>query len=360
MVGKPVEVNGHRDRVRSADARGWSGAAAGHVARARRSGEAALEPDLEPRQRPSSVQLGTERRAVGTDAICPERAAGDPVRGERGLESHRPSHRAFVSQPPLGDVGLAAFGMGDITTSFFFSPSQSKWLVRGAGPGRRASSTSEPTLGTRKWSAGPTAIVLKQTGPWTFGALWNQVWSFSGDSNGSDMSQMFLQPFLAYQATRTITLTLQSESTANWEADANPDRWTIPVNVSVSKLASFGTFPASYQVGFGGFPAHPDVGPSWKVRGVIVILIHAHETEIWNPRPSRKALGWVQRRQPGLSIRHRVEHADILTTFGGRVRLVHPAHTKRAWICGNKGYRSHGRLARFSCAIGGKLPDFLA
>ena len=47
-----------------------------------------------------------------------------------------------------------------------------------------------------KWSAGPTAAVLKQTGPWTVGALWNQIWSFSGNPYRADVNQMFLQPFL--------------------------------------------------------------------------------------------------------------------------------------------------------------------
>jgi hypothetical protein len=32
-------------------------------------------------------------------------------------------------------------------------------------------------------------------------------------------------------------------------------------------------FPASYQIGFGAFAAHPAVGPSWKIRGGITILL---------------------------------------------------------------------------------------
>jgi hypothetical protein len=82
---------------------------------------------------------------------------------------------------------------------------------------------------------------------------------------------MFLQPFVSYQAARTVTLTMQSETTANWKVDEG--RWTTPINIIVSKLSSFGTFPASYQFGVGGFAAHPDTGPSWKVRGAIVILL---------------------------------------------------------------------------------------
>jgi len=176
----------------------------------------------------------------------------------------------LVSQPALFEGGSPAFGVSDIFTSFFFSPS-SGGLTWGVGPAISLPSTTIPTLGTEKWSAGPTAVVLKQTGNWTYGALFNQVWSFSGNPDRADVNQMFLQPFLALQATKTLTVTLQSETAANWEVTEG--RWTVPINVLLSKLSTFGVFPASYQVGVGGFPVHPDVGPSWKVRGAIVILL---------------------------------------------------------------------------------------
>lgn len=176
----------------------------------------------------------------------------------------------LVSQPSLFEGGNPTFGISDVLTSFFFSPSGGGFTW-GVGPAISLPSTSEPTLGTGKWSAGPTVVVLKQSGPWTYRALWNQIWSFSGDSSRGDVNQMFLQPFLAYQATHTVTLSLLSESTANWEVDDG--RWTVPIILSVAKLSSFGAFPASYQVGFGAFAAHPDTGPSWKIRGAIVILL---------------------------------------------------------------------------------------
>jgi hypothetical protein len=179
----------------------------------------------------------------------------------------------YVGQPALFDGGSPASGFSDVTTSFFFSPAKGTGLIWGAGPVIVLPSTSEATLGSGKWSAGPTVVVLKQSGPWTVGALWNQVWSFSGDATRDDVNQMFLQPFVSYQATRTLTLVLQSEMTANWNAQANGDRWTVPINVLISKLSSFGPFPASYQVGAGGFAVHPAVGPTWKVRAAIVLLL---------------------------------------------------------------------------------------
>jgi hypothetical protein len=176
----------------------------------------------------------------------------------------------FVSQPPLFDGGAPAFGVSDVLASFFFSP-KAGGITWGVGPVVSLPSTSISTLGTGKWSAGPTAVVLKQTGAWTVGALWNQIWSFAGNAGRNDVNQMFLQPFLAYQATRTVTFTVQSETTANWEVDEG--RWTVPINVLLAKISTFGVFPASYQLGVGAFPAHPESGPSWKVRGAIVILL---------------------------------------------------------------------------------------
>ena len=178
----------------------------------------------------------------------------------------------FISQPPLTQGGAATFGMGDITTSFFLSPSKSEKLIWGAGPVIVLPSTSDPALGSGKWSLGPTIVALKQAGELSVGALWNQTWSFAGDEDRSDVNQMFLQPFLSYQATHTLTLTVQSEMTANWNAPNNDDTWTIPINVLVAKLATFGPFPASYQAGLGVFPVHPDLGPTWKLRVAIVLL----------------------------------------------------------------------------------------
>ena len=53
----------------------------------------------------------------------------------------------------------------------------------------------------------------------------------------------------------------------------NSDRWTIPVNLIVSKIAKFGSFPASYFVGGGAFVESPPGGPEWKLRTGITILL---------------------------------------------------------------------------------------
>ncbi len=178
----------------------------------------------------------------------------------------------FIGQPPLFDGDISTFGVGDMTTSFFFSPSNSKnGFTWGVGPVFETPSSYQRTIGSGRFSVGPTGVALQQTGKWTIGVLANQVWSVAGDKRRADVNQMFLQPFVAYQATRTITLTATSESTANWEV--HDDRWTVPVLFEVSKLDKFGPFPASYQLGYAFFPEHPDLGPTWNIRGAVILLL---------------------------------------------------------------------------------------
>jgi len=176
----------------------------------------------------------------------------------------------FVAQPPLAEGGAPAFGIGDITASAFFSPRPGR-VIWGAGPVIVLPSTTQPTIGGEQWGLGPTAVVLRQQGHITFGALWNQIWSFAGNRDRPDLNQMFFQPFFAYNAKHAVTFTLQSESLANWDAD---EVWTVPINGSVSKVASFGSFPASYAIGVGGFATSPTAGGAdWKLRFTLTVLL---------------------------------------------------------------------------------------
>ena len=155
---------------------------------------------------------------------------------------------------------------GDMLFSLFFSPSRSTQLVWGVGPVLQLPRTGE------KWGAGPTFVVVRLAGPYTYGMLANQVWSFAGDASAPDVNQTFLQPFFAYTTKKALTFTIQSESTGNWEASSG-NEWSIPLNVLVSKVAKFGPFPASYGGGAGVYLDSPEGGPEWKLRSVITLLL---------------------------------------------------------------------------------------
>jgi hypothetical protein len=179
-----------------------------------------------------------------------------------------------LGQPPLTPGESATFGMGDILGSVFFSPSNTKKFIWGIGPALSLPTGADPALGSETWSGGPTFVILRQHGGWTYGVLWNQIWGFAdaGDSDVADVSQMFTQPFLAYTNKRAETFTINSEATTNWEAPSG-EEWTIPIIFMYTKLAKFGPFPAAYQVGIGDYVESPDVGPSWKLRATFTLLL---------------------------------------------------------------------------------------
>lgn len=178
----------------------------------------------------------------------------------------------YVSQPEA--LGSRS-GFSDIVFSSFFSPSSSGSVTWGVGPVVTLPMNTDPTLGSGKWSAGPTAVILKFQGKWIYGILANQLWSYANASTTkrASVNQAFLQPFVAYIAPGGITYTLQSETTATWNAQSSSDRWTVPINFLVSKLTSFGPFPFSVQFGGGVYVAKPTGGPDWQLRAAFVLLL---------------------------------------------------------------------------------------
>jgi hypothetical protein len=154
--------------------------------------------------------------------------------------------------------GSSKSGLGDTVQSFFFSPKApvGGWILA-AGPVMLYPTATSATLGGDKWGAGPTALALKQTGPWTYGMLVNHIESFAGDSARADVSATFMQPFLSYVTASKTTFGLNMESTRDWENDA----WSVPINVSVSQLLKMGNQILQVSGGVRYWAESPANGP---------------------------------------------------------------------------------------------------
>lgn len=162
-------------------------------------------------------------------------------------------------------------GLGDTVQSFFFSPKAptDNGLIWGVGPVLLLPTATDDLLGSEKWGAGPTAVVLKQEGHLTFGALANHIWSFAGESDRADLSSTFLQPFLSYTTPSAWSFTLQTESTYDWKTE----EWNVPIGLFVAKVARFGKQPVQFQFGPRYYAEHTENGPrGWGVRAGIVFM----------------------------------------------------------------------------------------
>lgn len=162
-------------------------------------------------------------------------------------------------------------GVGDILQSFFLSPKSptAGGVIWGAGAVFLLPTATDDLLGTGKWGAGPTGVVLVQRGPWTVGGLANHVWSFAGDEDRADISRTFLQPFASYTTDDAWTFTLQTETTYDWKSE----EWSVPINAVASKLTMIGGQPISLSAGVRYWAEAPASGPdNWGLRLGVTFL----------------------------------------------------------------------------------------
>jgi hypothetical protein len=163
-------------------------------------------------------------------------------------------------------------GLGDTVASFWFSPSKptAGGLIWGVGPAFSIPTGSDiGLLGSNQWAAGPTAVMLKTTGKFTYGGLVNHLWTVAGSGGmPSDISNTFMQPFISYLPGDGVTFALNSESSYNWESD----QWTIPFNLTMKKMFKIGSTPAQWELGGRYYAQSPHNGPEWGIRASLTFL----------------------------------------------------------------------------------------
>jgi hypothetical protein len=169
----------------------------------------------------------------------------------------------FQPDPSTAEAGF--YGFGDMNPSFFISPKKGK-VIWGVGPAfvfPTATNTGE--LGSGKWSVGPTAVVVVQPGKWTFGGLWNNVWSFAGHEDRQDVNQMLFQYFINYNLSKGYFLTWQPTITANWNA-ADGSKYVVPLGGGIGRIMKLGAQPVNIGAQVYGNPVHPPGGSPWSLR----------------------------------------------------------------------------------------------
>lgn len=174
-----------------------------------------------------------------------------------------------VHQERTSPTTGSEFGLSDVTQSFFLSPRSHGQITWAVGP-VFLWPTGETGIGARQWGAGPTALVLRQTGGLTYGVLANHLWSYAElrQQNLPDVNATFVQPFVSYTTARHTTFGLNSEASYDWTHQT----WTVPINVSVAHLYNFGGQRVQLTAGAKVYAAKPDGGPDWGLRLVATFL----------------------------------------------------------------------------------------
>ena len=176
-----------------------------------------------------------------------------------------------VPELPLGSPGDGATGLGDTNYSLFLSPAEPRGAIWGLGPSISLPTASDDQLGTGKWSAGPTGVLLLQPTGWTVGGLARQLWSFAGDSFRVDVSQFLLEPFVNYNLENGWYLITDMVITANWDAPEG-QQWTVPLGGGAGKLLKIGKQPVNTRVEVYYNVERPVIAPQWQAGFTIQLL----------------------------------------------------------------------------------------
>jgi hypothetical protein len=110
--------------------------------------------------------------------------------------------------PNNPDRTVGADGINDLLSGFWFSR-------RGAHHGKHHfalgfaamfPTASDPTLGSEKWSAGPSFDYEFESGRWFAGAIALQVWSFAGAADRKPVNMLMIKPFVVYNLAKRFDL----------------------------------------------------------------------------------------------------------------------------------------------------------
>jgi hypothetical protein len=144
-------------------------------------------------------------------------------------------------------------------------------MIWGIGPILQIPTNTDDSLGTGKWGIGPSAVALRIDGPWVYGALVNNIWSFAGPGGDPPINQFLMQPFVNYNFPDGLYLSSAPIITANWKADSS-NRWTVPLGGGVGKIFKIGSQPMNASLQSYYNVETPNFGPDWSLRLQIQFL----------------------------------------------------------------------------------------
>jgi len=187
-----------------------------------------------------------------------------PLVSQPGLVGIKIEGDAVIADPGGEVEDDRTFGLGDTTFTGFFSPKDSGKLTWGVGPVLLLPTATDDALGSDKWGAGASVVLLTMPGNWVVGSLFSNVWSFAG-SGDNDINLFTWQYFINYNLPNKWYLTSAPIITANWEADSD-NTWTVPFGGGFGKIFNIGKQPVNGQVSAYYNVETPDFGADWQLR----------------------------------------------------------------------------------------------
>jgi hypothetical protein len=157
--------------------------------------------------------------------------------------------------PGAGDQ----YGLGDIVEAVYVAsvePGRNGY-VWGVGPIARIPTGADDFLTQDQWQLGPTFAGVKQQDSFTFGVVGTHLWSVEGNPKRPEASLSTVEPFIDFTTGDLWTLSFHLPALYDW----NAHEWTLPLTLSVKKLATFQSLPVHLSFGVRYWADGPETGP---------------------------------------------------------------------------------------------------
>ena len=136
-------------------------------------------------------------------------------------------------------------------------PNRDDGIIWGAGVSQIFPTASEDILGQNKWQVGPAGVFAhlgKKSGGlgldnWNIGVLAQQWWSYAGDSDYKETSQMDIQYFINWRVNETalIGMTPNININIDWRADSG-NKVALPIGLGYIGTVKVGKIPVRVAI----------------------------------------------------------------------------------------------------------------
>lgn len=163
-----------------------------------------------------------------------------------------------------GPLDTRFSGFGDIQQQVYFTPASPGSFVWGAGPMFSFPTSTIAPLQTGSWAIGPGGVVLKTTGPWVVGELFNFFFTVSDEGSPSEFNYFVTQPFVNFNFGEGWALAFAPIITNNFDLDE--DSWTVPLGFGIARTTVFDKKPMQFGVQYYYNVAFPEGSAGQQLR----------------------------------------------------------------------------------------------
>ena len=170
---------------------------------------------------------------------------------------NRPSLPIFIDNPVPVSNNAGQFqefdnitGIGDLTLQSSLGKMPKTRFgsyMWGLGASVTLPTASDDALGSEKYSAGPTGMLVGFTDRFTFGVVVAQEWSFAGNDNREDVNKGVLQPLYYMQLGNGWQIGDNPQWHAEWDK-IRGERYTMPIGLGVFKTLEISSSPWRFGV----------------------------------------------------------------------------------------------------------------